>query len=204
MIILNVSKHRFEFFSDSVMAIIITIMVLEIPLPTTFDYVGIMNFLYSIFIFVISFFIVGFFWNKHHWLIDQINEITNKIVWKNMVFLLFLALLPIFTKWVLENPTELIPVIFYDILFIFVNLRYFNIAKEVYKENSIERKSVRKNNKIISQISIMMIILLILSIIGIFVPQITIILLIGFPVISSIINIIFEDKIEIKNINSIN
>ena len=116
---MDLTKHRFEFFSDGVMVIIITIMVLEIPLPTQFDYMSILSFIYSIFIFFISFFIVGSFWNKHHWLIDHVDIITNKIVWRNMIFLFFLALMPIFTKLVLENPTNIIPLLTYNILYIY-------------------------------------------------------------------------------------
>jgi TMEM175 potassium channel family protein len=191
---LNLSKHRFEFFSDGVMAIIITIMVLEIPLPMNFNYSGLISFLYSIFIFIVSFFIVGSFWNKHHWLIDKVDKITNKIVWRNMIFLLSLALLPLFTRWVLENPTELIPVIFYDILFIIVNLSYFIIAKEVYTEKHFTEKRIkRKNNRQISHMLIMGILLAAFLILASFYPEITIILFMGFPIITSLLNIFLDE-----------
>ncbi len=198
---MSLSKHRFEFFSDGVMAIIITIMVLEIPLPVSFDYSGILSFLYSILIFIISFFIVGSFWNKHHVLIDQVETITNKIMWKNMIFLLSLALLPIFTKWVLENPTELIPVIFYDFLFVVVNLSYFIIVREVYGEKIPERRNKTKKDRKIGPIIYMIILLGVFLSLAIYYPKITIILLIAFPIISSIMNIFLDDRNIIRRSN---
>ncbi|KZX17673.1 hypothetical protein MBCUT_01510 [Methanobrevibacter cuticularis] len=189
------SKHRFEFFSDGVMAIIITIIVLEIPLTNNFSFEGITSFLYSIFIFFVSFFIVGSFWNKHHGLIDHAKKITNKIIWKNMIFLFFLALLPIFTKWVLENPDNLIPVLSYDILFILANISFFLIVKEIYREKMLKRNEIDRDNREHPSIHIFSIIitLILIIILAILFPQITIILFIGFPIIFSLMNI-FLDK----------
>jgi uncharacterized membrane protein len=105
------SKHRFEFFSDGVMAIIMTIMVLEIPLPENFDLEHTIGLLKSTLIFFVSFFIVGWFWNKHHHLIDYMEILTNKIIWRNLLFLFFVALIPKFTELIIEHSNNCIVVI---------------------------------------------------------------------------------------------
>jgi len=80
------------------MAIIMTIMVLEIHISDTFSLESIVELLKSILIYFISFFIVGWFLNRHHHLIDNTKQITQKIIIKNLFFLFFVALVPVFTK----------------------------------------------------------------------------------------------------------
>lgn len=121
---MKLSKQRMEAFSDGVIAIIITIMVLNIPLPGRFDFNGIMELLISISIYFVSFVVVGAFWNQHHKIFNYIEDVTHNVVWINLLFLFFLSLIPIFTKWVMENPKRIIPVIGYDIVYLFVNLSY--------------------------------------------------------------------------------
>ncbi|WP_409199800.1 TMEM175 family protein [Methanobrevibacter sp. DSM 116169] len=191
---MELSKHRFESFSDGVMAIIITIMVLEIPIPKDFTFESILSFLYFIFIFFVSFFIVGSFWNKHHFLIDKIDKITNKLTWKNLVFLFFLALLPIFTKWVLEYPTEIVPVLAYDILYILVYTSYFQLFNEAVKENGLERPHGHEGSET-NRHFLLLFSLLIIFIISFFIfPEISIILFMGFPVLFALLNLLFEDR----------
>jgi uncharacterized membrane protein len=193
MKVVEYSKHRFEFFSDGVMAIIITIMVLEIPLTNNFNLGGLTELLTSIFIFFASFFIVGTFWNRHHLLIDHTNTITSKIVWRNHLFLFFLALIPIFTKWILENPDKLMPAFSYDILFLFVNISYLLIVKEVYNKNDVKKIKRSNNGSPIFHILIIVLIIIGIILLGNFIPQISVILFIGFPILFSIINIFVEE-----------
>lgn len=222
---MELSKHRFEFFSDGVMAIIITIMVLEIPLSADFSLKGILTLLHSIFIFFVSFFLVGYFWNRHHGIFDNVEKITNRIVWRNMLVLFFLALLPIFTRWVLQNPTEIIPVISYDILFVLLNVCYFVLLKEVINDQISEKASEVKEGKENSastdflpeqlqdhiaqerrknsnrehtplQLVFMGLILIALIIIAVIFPEITLILSMGFPLFFVLVNMFFEDKEE--------
>ena len=202
------SKHRFEFFNDGVMAIIMTIMVLEIPLSNTFNVDKIIDLLRSIITFFVSFFIVGSFWNQHHRLIDGVKKINSKIIWQNHLFLFFLALLPIFTKWVIENPNEFIPAIAYDIVFFMVYLSYFFLAKvAIGKEKLEEIRKLRlsmmeskynKKMKILKMIiHLITIMLFIVFIILLFLIQklITIItmLLIIYPVVFSLLKIFIEE-----------
>jgi uncharacterized membrane protein len=132
--IVEYSKHRFEFFSDGVMAIIMTIMVVEIPISDIFSFEEAGKFLESIIIFFISFFIVGWFWNKHHRLIDRVQKLNGNIVWKNLLFLFFVALLPLFTKLMILNSNNIITVISYDVVYLIANFCFFILTREVYHQ----------------------------------------------------------------------
>ncbi len=192
---MNVSKHRFEFFSDGVMAIIITIMVLEIPLPNSTGFSELPHFLFNILIFFVSFFIVGSFWNKHHWIIDKVEVITSKLVWRNMVFLFFLALLPLLTRWVLENPNQLVPLLCYDILFILVSLGFFFMGKEIYVElETPKRNRLKDRNHQISNFIVMIFLLVFFIALFLFFPEITLLLFLVFPIISSLIKMFIDER----------
>ncbi|KZX10420.1 TMEM175 family protein [Methanobrevibacter curvatus] len=194
------SKERFDFFSDGVMAIIITIMVLEIPLTNTFKFNDLLTLLQSVIIFFASFIIVGSFWSKHNYVVNNLETVNGKIIWRNHLFLFFLALIPVFTKWVLENPNEIIPVICYDILYIVVNFSFIYltsgvISKEKFQkihEKHYEEREKKRNERSILHPIVMIIIVIILGIISfrfVLIPEISIALFIGFPIVSSLINL---------------
>lgn len=144
---MRLTKNRLEAFSDGVIAIIITIMVLSIPLPPTFASADLLRFLLAIFIYFISFIVVGAFWNSHHRIFASVNQVTVQIVWSNLFFLFFLSLIPIFTKWVIENPGKLIPAIGYDLVFILVNLCFMLIFRAVIKSSENARGMVEQRKQ---------------------------------------------------------
>jgi uncharacterized membrane protein len=199
---MELSKHRFEFFSDGVMAIVITIVVLEIPLPKDTTIIELISFAKSILIFGISFFIVGYFWNKHHQLTDNIDRINNKIVRNNLIFLFFLAILPLFTRWVFENPDVFIPVISYDILFVLTLLTHLFIEKEASinlrlktldqaeQEQLIEAKYLNAPILNAKFYLIVGFILLIGIILAYMYPQVIISIMILFPIIIPMLHIV--------------
>jgi uncharacterized membrane protein len=189
------SKHRFEFFSDGVMAIIMTIMAIEVPVSHVFGFSELPDLLKAIFIFFASFFIVGYFWNRHHKLIDGLEALTSKIIWRNHLFLFLLALLPCFTKWIIEMPDKLLPVVAYDILYLLVNLSYLFIAKGVYEAARIDDQII---NRIIIKLSAIHIIIhgilvLLMVILQLRWPHIPLALFIGIPILMSAMNI-FEGE----------
>jgi uncharacterized membrane protein len=132
------SKHRFEFFSDGVMAIIMTIMVIEIPVSGIVSTEQLGELFESILIFLISFFVVGWFWNKHHRLIDGVKTITDKIVWANLVFLFVVALLPLFTKWAILTPKIILAACSYSAVYLLANLAYLFLFRTVYHQVRLE------------------------------------------------------------------
>ncbi|MDF2942197.1 MAG: Integral rane protein [Herbinix sp.] len=194
------SKSRLETFSDGVMAIIITIMVLDIPLPEIFGFKEIMRLLSSILIFFVSFFIVGSHWNKHHNLFDIIHDVSNKIIWRNFLFLFFLSLIPIFTKWVMQNPDEIVPIIGYDLLYLLVNISYKFIWSGIIHEkgnedikNEIDQMKADGKFSVL-HFTIMIAFLIVIIIVLFSFPRISLILFIGFPVGSSLLNLLFENN----------
>lgn len=191
----NFSKNRIEAFSDGVMAIAITLMVLQIPLTNDFSLKGIYSLLYSIFIFFISFFIVGFFWSSHHRLFRFIEDVSSKVLWRNLVFLFFLSLLPIFTKWLFLYPKELVPIIAYDILFIFIYLSYFFMMKSTnikmpHRQN--HRKPMPQYKHFLIWFSIWVPTVILIILLFIYIPEVTAIIIIALPLIFSFTNLFLE------------
>jgi len=194
------SKHRFEFFSDGLMAIIMTIMVLEIHISDAFSLESIVELLKSILIYFISFFIVGWFLNRHHHLIDNTKEITQKIIWRNLLFLFFVALVPVFTKLIIENNANNIAIIAYDIVFLLANVSFFVLEKETRKQltkEELEKIKIIRIGRMSHKYSyikfvIGCIILLGLVVLSIIFPRFSIIMYIVFPIIVAIMSIFIE------------
>lgn len=128
---------------------------------------------YSLFLFFFaSFVIVGSFWSKHNFLMNSLEKVNSNIIWKNYLFLFFLSLIPVFTKWVLENPEELVPVFSYDILFLFVNSTFILLAKSAVNKKKLhdlyeKHHEENDNEKSILNLIIMAFIVLVLVVIAI-------------------------------------
>jgi uncharacterized membrane protein len=193
---MKISKQRVEAFSDGVIAIIVTIMVLNIPLPKSFAFSAVKGFLDSIFVFFASFFIVALQWNKHRHLFDNLEKVTNKIVWRNFLFLFFLSLMPIFTKWVMQNPDEVIPAISYDILFLLLNISYmFMFNCGLIDVVDREQRDFREGRKASWMIFVAVIfITIVIFVLSFFYPRISIVFFIGLPVASSLLNLWMENR----------
>lgn len=197
---MKISTQRLEAFSDGVIAIIITIMVLSIPLTDEFTFDAVMGLMKSILILFVSFFVVGSEWNKHRFLFDQLSEVSNKIVWRNILYLFFLSLMPLFTKWVIQNPGEVVPAIAYDLVFLFVNMSYQFMFDCVAKENSdaefFKRIEKMRAKRRYSWIGFVITIVIIggIFIFSFFYPLISIICFMGVPVVSSIFNLIADKE----------
>jgi len=191
------SKQRFEFFSDGLMAIIMTIMVIDIHVSSPFSLKDIDDLLESILIYFVSFFIVGWFLNRHHHLISNTKKITPRIFWQNLMFLFFVALIPIFTKLIIENNADNIAIISYDIVFLLANVLFYVMEKETRKQISKEemeriraiRTEMMKQKHSRLKIVSGSILLIGLAVLSIFLPQFSLIMFIVFPIISLMMNI---------------
>jgi uncharacterized membrane protein len=118
---LDSSKKRMELFSDAVFGIIITMMVLEIKIPAGGGIMQLRHLLKDIFIFFISFLIVALSWERHHNIFEEINETNRQLIWLNFFLLFFLALFPLFTRWVALEMNNPLAVAGYGILFVIIN-----------------------------------------------------------------------------------
>jgi uncharacterized membrane protein len=194
------SKHRFEFFSDGVMAIIMTIMVLEIPVPKPFSLEGFGDLLKSILIFFVSFFIVGGFLYKHHHLIDSVEKITPKMIWRNFVFLFLVALLPVFTKLILENDGNNMAIISYDAIFLLANISFIILAHEARKQiapDELEKMKAARGTTAVGKLALVRFVIscalfLGMIVISILIPVFSIIMFIVFPVAFNLLNVFKE------------
>lgn len=110
------SKGRMEAFSDGVIAIIITIMVLELKVPHTGTLEALKE-LWPVFIsYTMSFVFIGIYWNNHHHLLQATKQIDGRVLWANMHLLFWLSLIPFGTSWMGENNFSLWPVVLYGVI----------------------------------------------------------------------------------------
>jgi uncharacterized membrane protein len=107
------SKSRLEAFSDGVIAIIITIMVLELRPPHGTDFESLRPLLPVFLSYVLSFVYVGIYWNNHHHMLHAAKAVTGRVLWSNLYLLFWLSLVPFVTAWVGENHEEPWPTALY-------------------------------------------------------------------------------------------
>jgi len=126
---------RLEAFSDGVLAIIITIMVLEMKAPeeTTLEaFIPVIPIFVS---YLISFIYVGTYWNNHHHLFQITEQVNGKVLWVNLLLLFCLSLVPFATSWIGENHIEPIPVAFYGIVLLMSGIAYGLLQKTIIQSH---------------------------------------------------------------------
>jgi Predicted integral membrane protein len=129
------SKTRLEAFTDAVIAIIMTVLVLELSRPETDTVESVLKILPHLGVYLITFIILSIYWVNHHHLFQSIKRVNGSILWINILFLFILSLVPIFSNWVSEFPNSFIPELSYVIIFFIANLVYFFLTKELLKLN---------------------------------------------------------------------
>lgn len=149
------SRGRMEAFSDGVLAIVITIMVLKLQAPKSVSLSG-LNSLYPAFItYVLSYLYVGIYWTNHHHLLSILDTVSGRILWKNLLWLFFITLIPLATERAGLNLFETLPTIFYGIVLLACSISYIILQNEVVKingKNSLISKNI--GNDIKGKISI--------------------------------------------------
>jgi TMEM175 potassium channel family protein len=120
-----VSKNRLEAFSDGVLAIIITIMVLEMKVPHGSDLAALRPVLPVFLSYVLSFVYLGIYWNNHHHLLKAAHRVNAGIMWANLHLLFWLSLLPFVTGWMGENHFARTPTAFYGAVLLLAAIAYY-------------------------------------------------------------------------------
>lgn len=115
---------RLEAFSDGVIAIIITIMVLELKVPHGADVRALAPLVPVLLSYVLSFIVVGIYWNNHHHLLHAAHRVTPRIMWGNLHLLFWLSLTPVVTAWVGEHPQAPWPAALYGFVFLMDGVAY--------------------------------------------------------------------------------
>ena len=119
------SKGRLEAFSDGVIAIIITIMVLEMKVPHGDHWVDLVPLLPVFFSYVLSFLYVGIYWNNHHHMLHACTTVTGGMLWANLHLLFWLSLFPFATGWMGENHFTAIPTALYGVVLLMAAIAYY-------------------------------------------------------------------------------
>jgi uncharacterized membrane protein len=119
-----VQKNRLEAFSDGVIAIIITIMVLELKVPHGTDLAALRPLLPVFLSYVLSFIYVGIYWNNHHHLLHAAREINGPIMWANLHLLFWQSLIPFVTGWMGENHFDALPTALYGVVLLMSAIAY--------------------------------------------------------------------------------
>ena len=118
-------KTRLEAFSDGVIAIIITIMVLELKVPHDATWAGLAPLLPVFLSYVLSFVNVGIYWNNHHHLLHTVQQVSGGILWANLHLLFWLSLMPFVTGWMGENHFEALPTALYGVDLLMCGVAYY-------------------------------------------------------------------------------
>ena len=122
-------KGRLEAFSDGVIAIIITIMVLELKVPHEADWAALRPLIPVVLSYVLSFIYIGIYWNNHHHLLQAVRHVNGSVLWANLHLLFWLSLVPFVTGWTGENNFASLPVALYGTVLLFAAIAYYILAR---------------------------------------------------------------------------
>ena len=151
-------KNRVEAFSDGVIAIVITIMVLELKVPPhpagqaphPADLLELKPLLPVLSAYVLSFIYVGIYWNNHHHMFHSTRQVTGGILWANLHLLFWLSLAPFATRWVGENYNAPWPIALYGLMLLFAGIAYFILTKALIAHHGASSRlatSIGKDRK---------------------------------------------------------
>ncbi len=126
--------NRLEAFSDGVLAIIITIMVLELKVPHGSDFTALTPLLPIFLSYVLSFIYLGIYWNNHHHLLMALNKVNGAIMWANLHLLFWLSLLPFATGWMGENHFTPVPSALYGAVLLAAAIAYYILQNLIIAE----------------------------------------------------------------------
>jgi len=125
----EMGKGRLEAFSDGVIAIIITIMVLELEVPREADLAALRPLIPVFLSYVLSFVYLGIYWNNHHHLLQAVRRVNGRVLWANLHLLFWLSLVPFITGWAGENNFAALPVALYGTVLLCAAIAYFILTR---------------------------------------------------------------------------
>ena len=127
--------ERLEAFSDAVMAVIITILALELRPPAGHTLEAVRHVLPSLFIYVLSFLFIAIYWNNHHHLLRSTSLISGAVMWANMFVLFWLSLIPVSAEWLRNDPKAHLPAAFFGIVGLAAALAYGWLVRAIIRAN---------------------------------------------------------------------
>jgi uncharacterized membrane protein len=120
-----------EAFSDGVLAILITIMVLELRVPTGSSLSSLRMVLPGLLAYILSFVNLGIYWNNHHHLLKTVERVNGWVLWANLVLLFWLSLLPFATEWMSKNGFATLPVAVYGCVLTLAGISYYLLGRAI-------------------------------------------------------------------------
>ncbi|HEX8942756.1 MAG TPA: TMEM175 family protein, partial [Gemmatimonadaceae bacterium] len=128
------SKGRLEAFSDGVIAILITIMVLELRPPHGADFEALRGVVPSFLSYVLSFVFLGIYWSNHHHMLNATDRVNGAVLWANLHLLFWLSLVPFGTAWVGQNHRAAPPTALYGVLLTCAALAYTTLQTTIIRQ----------------------------------------------------------------------
>lgn len=144
------SKQRLEAFSDGVIAIIITIMVLEMKVPHGDGFAALLPLVPVMLSYVLSFVYLGIYWNNHHHMLNASHTVTGSVLWANLHLLFWLSLIPFTTGWMGENHFATVPVAAYGVVLLMAAIAYWILQQRIIAaqgEGSILKRAIGDDRK---------------------------------------------------------
>jgi uncharacterized membrane protein len=138
-------KGRLEAFTDGVIAIIITIMVLELKVPDGFELDSLLILVPKLLIYLLSFVFVGIYWMNHHHMLHATHKVTGGILWANLSLLFWLSLFPFVARWMGENLLRPLPSAAYGLILLMAGISYLVLQRSIIAsdgDNSALKKAI--------------------------------------------------------------
>lgn len=143
-------KGRMEAFSDGVIAILITIMVLELSVPEESTLEALQPLIPTLLSYALSFVFLGIYWNNHHHLLQAADQVNGRVLWANIHLLFWLSLVPFTTAWMGENEFAKWPVAMYGLVLLLAGFAYFILSQALvahHGQDSVLAEAVSQDSK---------------------------------------------------------
>lgn len=124
-------KGRIEAFSDCLFSIIITVMLLNLKVPQSFDFQGLLAALPLFLSYILSYVYVGIYWNNHHHLFQAADRVSGSILWANLHLLFWLSFAPFATSWMGQNYKAPTPMAFYGLVLLLSGMAYYILTRRL-------------------------------------------------------------------------
>jgi uncharacterized membrane protein len=138
-----IGSGRLESFSDGVMAVIITVMAFSLRPPVHDSWPSVEHRLPTLLIYILSFTVIGIYWNNHHHLLRMTTTISGGVMWTNLALLFWLSLTPVVTEWVGQGARSTFPAAAYGIVSLASALTYFALVRAILRANHHDERLVR-------------------------------------------------------------
>jgi uncharacterized membrane protein len=134
------SKARLEAFSDGVIAILITIMVIELETPEGADWAALGALVPILLSYLLSFVYLGIYWNNHHHMLHAADRVNGKVLWANLHLLFWLSLVPFITAWVGHHHTAAVPVALYGVVMLLAAVSYSILQTTLIRQQTAQAR----------------------------------------------------------------